>query len=77
MSENTKVESRRDFLKKMSKWSKIALGTAVGAASLGAAACYGDYCDYYDYCDGWGEDYWGSECGYCNYTNYPDYIDWA
>jgi len=77
MSDEKKIENRREFLKKMSKWSKVALGTAVGVASLGSASCffYGDYYDYIDgvYCNGWGMDYY-SYNSYCNYSNY---VDWA
>ena len=67
--EDAKIQSRRDFLKKVSKWSKVALGTAVGITTIGSIGCprYADI-----YCNGWGQDYM-SESWYCNYTDYSDW----
>ena len=70
--DDAKIESRREFLKKMSKWSKVALGTAVGITTIGSIACppYSDFA--IGYCDYLGQDYY-TYSSYCNYTNYGDY----
>ncbi|MCK4836010.1 MAG: hypothetical protein KAT17_05200 [Candidatus Aminicenantes bacterium] len=68
--EEAKIESRRDFLKKVSRWSKVALGTAVGIATIGSIGCPSAYADIY--CNGWGQDY-TTDSWYCNYTNYGDW----
>lgn len=72
--DETQIESRRDFLKKMSKWSKVALGTAVGIATLSSTDCtpYSDYPDITGYCD-WPGQHYETYSSYCNYTNYGDY----
>jgi len=72
--EATQIESRREFLKKMSKWTKVALGTAVGITTIGSAVCtpYSDYPDITGYCDWPGQNYY-TYSSYCNYTNYGDY----
>jgi hypothetical protein len=70
--EEPKVENRRDFLKRVSKWSAIALGTAAGITTISSLGCP-PYDDYFGcYCDGWGQDYY-SYYAYCNYTNYGDW----
>jgi hypothetical protein len=67
--EESTIQSRRDFLKKVSKWSKVALGTAVGITTISSIGCprYADI-----YCNGDFQDYM-SETWYCNYTNYSDW----
>ena len=72
--DDAKIESRREFLKKISKWSKVALGTAVGITTIGSIACppYSDYFESEGYCDYYGQNYY-TYSSYCNYTNYGDY----
>jgi len=71
--DDAKIESRREFLKKMSKWSKVALGTAVGITTIGSIACDPSYRDFGSvYCNSHGQNY-STYSSYCNYTNYGDY----
>ena len=56
---------RREFLKKLGKWSMVVGGVAL--LGLSQAGCYFDYDDgYCDYSDGYYDDY---------YDDYSDYDD--
>lgn len=67
--EDPKIQSRREFLKHVSKWSKVALGTAVGITTISSIGCPA-YADVY--CNGWNQDY-TTGGWYCNYSNYTDW----
>ena len=75
-------ESRRDFLKKMTKWSKIVFASAIGIEFAASEGCrdipylesYFDYANYGDYAD-YSEYYDYSE--YSDYNDYSDYADYG